>query len=132
MSSLYPMLKHLHMTLALISILGFMVRAFWSLKGSEMLQKRWVKIGPHIVDTFLLLSAIGLTIVLQLSPHSQPWLLSKVFMLFLYIGFGVIALKAHFPFALRAFAAVCAVLIFGLIASTAFSKLSPLQAMGFF
>ncbi|MBB6522472.1 putative membrane protein SirB2 [Pseudoteredinibacter isoporae] len=132
MSSMYPALKHLHMTLALISICGFMLRAFWSLRGSDMLQKRWVKISPHIVDTFLLLSAIGLVIVLQLSPHNQPWLLSKVFMLFLYIGFGVVALKHHFPVFLRAIAATCAILIFFLIANTAFSKLSPLQAAGFF
>ncbi len=129
---MYPLLKHLHMTLALISICGFLLRAYWSLASSSMLDKRWVKISPHIVDTFLLLSALGLAVVLQLSPHNQPWLLSKIIMLFLYIGLGVVALRAQFPKALRAIAAICAVLIFGLIASTAFSKLSPLQSAGLF
>ncbi len=127
---MYPILKHLHMTLALLSICGFMLRAFWSLSGSNMLEKRWVKISPHIVDTFLLLSALGLAAVLQLSPHNQPWLLSKIIMLFLYIGLGVVALRAQFPKALRGIAAICAILIFCLIGSTAFSKLSPLQSAG--
>lgn len=131
MSSLYPALKHLHMTLAFISIAGFLLRAVWSMTESAMLQRRWVKISPHIVDSFLLLTAIGLTIVLQLSPHQHPWLLSKVVMLVVYIGLGVVALKPRFPKVLRGFAGLGALLIFLLIAHTAFSKLSPLQSLGF-
>ncbi len=55
MIAYYPMLKHLHMTLALVSLLLFAYRWSLALSGSARLQQKWLKILPHINDTFLLL-----------------------------------------------------------------------------
>lgn len=129
MADFYPALKHTHMLFVTISILGFMVRAYWSLSSSNKLQLRWVKILPHINDTLLLLSALGLALSLQLSPHNQPWLLSKILLLVLYIGLGVLALKPRFSLPVRAMASVSAILCFVLIAKVAMSKLTPLQIL---
>lgn len=86
-------LKHLHMTLALLSILFFSLRFFWLLKGSEQLQKKWVKVLPHIIDTFLLLLGIGLMMALSLYPAEQPWLAEKIIGLVAYILTGYYTLK---------------------------------------
>lgn len=54
----YLLIKHLHMTAAGLSILFFVVRAFWSVQGSTLLQNRLVKTLPHVIDTVLLLAAL--------------------------------------------------------------------------
>ena len=56
---MYFALKHLHMLCAVISIIGFIVRGALRIQGSTLLQRKWLRITPHIVDTLLLLSAIG-------------------------------------------------------------------------
>ena len=63
------------------------------LKASPILQQRWVKVVPHIVDTALLLSAVTLAIQLSISPLSTPWLMAKIVALLLYILLGTIAIK---------------------------------------
>jgi len=128
-SSLYPIIKHLHMFFALISISGFMLRAFWSLTGSTMLERRWVKIAPHINDTLLLLCAFALMALLSLSPHNQPWLLGKILLLLVYIGLGIVALKPKFSTPVRAVAALAAITSFFIIAGLAFSKQSLTQLL---
>ena len=40
------MLKSLHVMLAYATVIGFVVRAVWSLADNEMLKARWVKIVP--------------------------------------------------------------------------------------
>ena len=46
MIAYYPMLKHLHMTLAIVSLLLFVYRWMLSLNASPRLQQRWLKIAP--------------------------------------------------------------------------------------
>ena len=48
------MFKHLHLTLAVISISFFTLRFAWLLINSDQLNRKWVKITPHIIDTLLL------------------------------------------------------------------------------
>ena len=93
MIAYYPMLKHLHMTLALISVLLFLYRWILALGSSARLQQRWLKIVPHLNDTLLLLFGVVLAVTLQMSPGQQPWLMAKLIALVLYIGLGVMALK---------------------------------------
>ena len=93
MIAYYPMLKHLHMTLALVSLLLFLYRWSLALAGSGRLQQKWLKVLPHINDTFLLLFGVLLAVTLQMSPGQQPWLLAKLIALVIYIGLGVMALK---------------------------------------
>ena len=86
-------IKTIHVTCALISFAGFFVRGIWMLRDSTLLQQRWVKTTPHIVDTLLLVSAIILAVQFRFSPLEQPWLMVKIIALLVYIGAGMVALR---------------------------------------
>jgi len=92
---MYTALKHLHLTLALISILGFLFRAQLSLRAHPMLQKKWLKITPHIVDTLLLLAGLSLAFHLGVNPAEQHWLAAKLIALVAYIILGAQVIKAR-------------------------------------
>lgn len=89
----YAALKHLHMFCAMLSIFGFITRSMWAFRGSALLEKKFVKIAPHIVDTVLLLSAIGLVVTTQQYPFVSGWVTAKLFALVAYIVLGVFTLK---------------------------------------
>jgi uncharacterized membrane protein SirB2 len=90
---MYILVKYLHVSTVLISFTLFFVRGIWMLRESPILQKRWVKIVPHLVDTTLLLSAMTLAVMLTISPFSSAWLMAKIAALLLYIVLGTIGLK---------------------------------------
>lgn len=121
MQSLYPLLKHLHMTMALLSFIGFFTRGLWMMRQSPLLHKRVVKILPHIIDTLLLVSAIWLAIILHYSPGANPWLMAKFIGVICYIGLGVVAFKHSNP-NVRKVSWVAALVVFGYIVSVALSK----------
>lgn len=112
----YFAIKHLHVTTAVLSILFFIVRAYWSVSGSALLQHRVVKIVPHIVDTILLVCGI---ILASMIGASQPWILAKVIALVFYIGVGTFAIKRGKTPRSRAIAALIAVAIFAYIIGVA-------------
>jgi len=95
------------------------------LSESALLQKKWVKVAPHIIDTLLLGSAIALAITLQISPFEQTWLLAKIIGLLLYIALGTVALKRGKTRQIRMTALILALLTFGYIVKVALTK-SPL------
>lgn len=86
-------MKHLHMTLAVISIALFTLRFILTLMQSQQLTKKWLKIAPHVVDTFLLLLGVGLAVKLAINPVEQLWLAEKLLAIVLYIFTGLYALK---------------------------------------
>ena len=120
--------KHIHLTFIALSFLGFVLRGFWMMKDSPLLQAKLTKILPHIVDTVLLVSAIVLAVQLRLSPMEQPWLLAKIVALLVYIGLGTIAIKPNRPKNIRIFAWFAAIVVFGYICAAAVSK----SALGYF
>ena len=113
------LLKHAHATLALVSVGGFMVRGYWMLLRSPLLQRRWVKVAPHIVDTFLLLSGLALVFRYHIFPADHPWLVAKLVALVLYIVLGSIALKRGKTRRVRAAAFVAALAAFAYILAVA-------------
>lgn len=116
---MYLTLKILHMTCALISILGFVCRGVLSLQGSALLQRKLLKVAPHVVDTVLLLSAIGLLFTLQLNPLTQGWLIAKITGLIVYIGLGMFTLRFANTRAAKLVGLILAVLVFAYIAGVA-------------
>ncbi len=86
-------MKHLHMTLAAISILLFTYRFALTLMQSSQLDKKWLKISPHIIDTFLLLLGVGLAVKLAINPLEYLWLAEKIIAIVLYIFTGYYTLK---------------------------------------
>ena len=115
----YLVLKHLHLTAVVLSFALFTLRGLWMLADSPQLQRRWVRIVPHLIDTVLLASAIGLTLILQQYPFVNGWLTAKVLALIAYIILGSIALKRGSTKAIRALAWVAALATFGYIISVA-------------
>jgi uncharacterized membrane protein SirB2 len=112
-------LKSIHITCVALSYSLFFVRGVWMLRDSSLLQQRWVKFAPHLVDTLLLASAIALAWQLGISPPAQPWLASKIIALFLYIGIGSVALKRGKTKRIRLFAWLAAQMVFFYIVSVA-------------
>ena len=91
---MWSIIKHLHIALVLLSVSGFVLRGILMLVESRLLQQRWIKRLPHIVDTLLFASGI----FLAWSSHQYPfvnsyWLTSKMLALIAYIGFGMLALN---------------------------------------
>lgn len=119
---MYFAFKHLHMLCAAISIIGFIVRGALRIQGSALLQKKFVKIAPHIVDTLLLLSAIGLAVSIQQYPFTSAWLTAKLIGLIVYIFLGVVTLRIAQSQPVRVIAYLAAIATFFYIGAVAFSK----------
>ncbi len=89
------------------------------LRDSSLLQQRWVKIAPHMVDTLLLASAIALAWQLGISPLAAPWLGAKIIALLFYIVIGAYALKRGRTKRIRFTAWLAAQMVFFYIVSVA-------------
>ncbi|MCO4798199.1 MAG: SirB2 family protein [Colwelliaceae bacterium] len=86
-------MKHLHMTIAFISVALFTLRFVWTIAGSAQLNKKWVKITPHVIDTILLLLGGAMMMKLALNPLEQLWLGEKLIGVVAYIFTGYYTLK---------------------------------------
>ena len=87
------MFKHLHMTLAVLSISLFTLRFAWTLVNSAKLQAKWVKVTPHVVDTFLLVIGVVMAVQYSMNPMEQLWLGEKLLAILAYIFTGYYTLK---------------------------------------
>lgn len=124
----YLTLKAIHVTCAALSIGGYVLRGLWMLQGSPLLHQRWVRVVPHVVDTVLLASAIGMLVLLRLYPWDQAWLLAKLLALVAYIVVGAIGLRYGRTRRVRAGAWAAAIVIFGYIVAVALTK-SPVLGL---
>ncbi|MBO2663522.1 SirB2 family protein [Shewanella algae] len=102
--SLYPAVKHLHMTLIAVSVLLFIVRFVLKLRQSAIMDKKLLKVGPHVIDTFLLLSGLTLCFMIKQYPFVDPWMTEKIGAVVAYILLGVMALKSNRNLIFRIFA----------------------------
>ncbi|WKC40872.1 SirB2 family protein [Shewanella algae] len=102
--SLYPAVKHLHMTLIAVSVLLFIVRFVLKLRQSAIMDKKLLKVGPHVIDTFLLLSGLTLCFMIKQYPFVEPWMTEKIGAVVAYILLGVMALKSNRNLIFRIFA----------------------------
>ena len=115
----YSLLKQLHLTTIALSLALFILRGAWMMAASPMLQARWVRIVPHIIDTLLLASGIGLAVLIQQYPLVHGWLTAKFFALILYIVLGTVALKRGKTRATRVAAWLAALGVFGYMVAVA-------------
>ena len=117
----YVGVRDLHVTAVVLSITLFVVRAAWRQRSPERLQRKWVRIVPHVIDTILLLS--GAWLAWQLGASGvRGWLPAKLVALVLYVVLGTVALKRGRTSGVRLAAACAAVLTFAYIASVALTK----------
>jgi len=115
----YLILKNLHLATITITLTLFLLRGFWMMADSPRLQARWVRIVPHINDTLLLASGIGLAVMIQQYPLVHGWLTVKLFALIAYIVLGTIALKRGKTRVQRIAAWIAALLVFGYMVAVA-------------
>ena len=90
----YYMLKLTHVACVVISGSLFIYRyARLSMRPNQPLAKA-LKVLPHINDTVLLVSAIGMLSLIGLNPFTTPWLMAKILALLVYITLGAICMRS--------------------------------------
>ena len=89
----YLLAKSLHVGAVVLSVSGFAARGALMLKGSRLLEARFVRVAPHVVDTVLLASALWLCWLIGQYPFVSGWLTAKVLGLLVYIALGTVALR---------------------------------------
>ena len=96
---LFNILITLHLTSVALTISLFTLRYWWRWSNNPRFQARWVRVLPHIVDSVLLLSGVGLIALTGYLPFTVKgaWLTEKLFGVIIYIGLGFIALGRHRP-----------------------------------
>lgn len=117
----YAALKLAHVGSAAVSYVLFFVRGLWMIYRPMLLQHRWVRTLPHVVDTVLLASAIAM-VVISRYPFVMPWLAAKVIALLVYITIGMIALKRGSTLKVRVTAWIAAQLVFVYIVLVAVTR----------
>jgi len=90
---MYIVLKNSHVLFIIISITLFQLR--FLLKKSDKPIPKFLKTTPHVNDTLLLVTGISLAYMASINPMESSWLLAKIMALFLYIGFGMLAMKSQ-------------------------------------
>ena len=118
----YVTIKYVHIASAMLSGSLFLLRGYWMMRESTMLQHRVVKILPHVVDTILLASALIMVFWSGQYPFVQNWLTAKVLALIAYIAIGTIALKRGGTKTQRVYAFFAALLVFAYIGLVAITK----------
>lgn len=84
---MYLTVKTIHMTCALISITGFLFRAYLMLIESKWQKHSLVLVLPHVIDTVFLLSGATMAFMVNFGFFSQLWLTTKVSLLMVYLLF---------------------------------------------
>lgn len=95
MFAYYPLIRNLHLLTVAVTISLFLLRFYWQRTGSAILQRRWVRILPHVNDTLLLLSGASLVMITHFYPFSPQgsWLTEKLLGVIIYIALGSVALS---------------------------------------
>lgn len=121
-SMIYIILKHTHLTCVILSGLGFLLRGGLMVYRPAALAHPVARVLPHLIDTLLLVSAIAMVSLIGAQVLTQPWLLSKIGLLLVYIGLGTVALKRGRTRAVRIGAFVAALIVFAQIVATGLSR----------
>lgn len=115
----YLLLKAVHTGSVAASYALFVVRGIWMIARPQLLERTWVRVVPHVVDTMLLASAIALAITIRQYPFVANWLTAKVLALVLYVALGTIALRGAKSKRVRVAAWLAAQIVFGYIIAVA-------------
>lgn len=98
------MIKILHLSFVFLSVSGFIVRVILAETHPHILKLKTIRIAPHVIDTFLLISGLILVFQGNWLVRSYAWIIAKFAGLFGYIGLGVIAMHQRGPMKWLAFA----------------------------
>lgn len=92
---MYLIVKHTHLTIIALTLIFFLINFALTIKGSNKVNNKLLKIGPHILYTLFIVTAIYLvaTSPLQLYPFVNSWASSKLGGFVFYILSIAFALK---------------------------------------
>lgn len=95
----FQFVLYLHIASAIFSVSFFALRYWWMHHRSALLEARWVRVLPHIVDSVLLLSGVALVVMTRYFPFTEEgaWLTEKLFGVIIYIFLGFVALGRRRP-----------------------------------
>jgi uncharacterized membrane protein SirB2 len=121
-TQLFSIVKSIHMITLSITITGFMLRGFWMMRGSPLLQAKAVKILPHVNDTILLVSAVWAGALINQYPFVDGWLTAKILGAVAYIVLGAVALTYGKTMRIRIIAFAGALTCFAYVVAVAATK----------
>lgn len=118
----YLIIKSVHLSAAAMTYVLFFIRGLWMMAAPHWLTHLWVRVVPHVIDTVLLGSAIGLMWITHQYPGFQTWLTVKILALLVYIGLGMTAFRIAKTRRVRVVAWVSAQAVFFYIVLVAFTR----------
>ncbi len=90
---MYMIVKNIHLTIISLTFIFFIINFVLTIKGSDKVNNKILKIGPHILYTLFILTFIYLISVINLYPFVNGWASSKLGGFVLYILSITFALK---------------------------------------
>jgi uncharacterized membrane protein SirB2 len=92
---MYMIVKHTHLTIIALTFIFFIINFVLTMKGSDKVNNKLLKIGPHILYTLFIFTFIYLVAVnpLKLYPFVNGWASSKLAGFVLYVLSITFALK---------------------------------------
>lgn len=121
----------LHVAAVCLSGSLFLLRGVWMIQDNTLLEKKIVRIAPHVIDTVLLLAAAVLVVITHQYPGLEAWLTVKVLALIAYIGLGVFAFRRGKTKAARVRYLAAAVAVFCFMVSVSLTR-NPLGFLSYF
>jgi uncharacterized membrane protein SirB2 len=125
---MYEIVKHTHLTAIALSVLLFLWRFYLLSSQSQMLQKKWLKVLPHLVDTILIISALILCVLLKQYPFVDAWVTEKLLALLMYVFMVTLALRLAKTVLMRTVGVIGAISWIAYAGSVAISKQAHLLA----
>ncbi|MDY0206507.1 MAG: SirB2 family protein [Pseudomonas sp.] len=109
----YLLIKHIHISLALLSGALFVLRGIWVLAVTRKTTlQRSVNRLSYVIDSGLLLVGLLLLASLDFVPLAAAWLQVKLLLLVLYVLFGVLAFRAKYTMSVRYLVFVAALICY--------------------
>ncbi|MGS2719286.1 SirB2 family protein [Paraglaciecola aestuariivivens] len=92
---MYMLIKHTHISIIMLTFIFFMINFVLTVKGSDKVNNKLLKIGPHILYTLFVATFIYLVLAnpLNLYPFVNGWASSKLGGFVLYVLSITFALK---------------------------------------
>jgi uncharacterized membrane protein SirB2 len=90
---MYTIVKHAHLSIITLTFIFFIVNFVLTMKGSDKVNNKLLKIGPHILYALFILTFIYLVSVINLYPFVNGWASSKLSGFVFYVLSITFALK---------------------------------------
>ncbi|MDN5369815.1 MAG: hypothetical protein PWP74_1123 [Shewanella sp.] len=102
--SVYSGIKYFHLLMIGLSVTFLSVRFALSLGQSAWMDKKLLRIAPHVIDTLLLLSGVTLCFMIKQYPFVDTWMTEKLAAVVAYIVLAIAAMKSSRGMLFRIFA----------------------------